>query len=242
MGLQDLAFIPVSALHGDNIVERSANLPWYGGEPLLAHLESLPLDRVAVEVGARLPVQLALRDPAGGPRRYAGRLAAGTLAVGDEIVALPSGARSRVARVETPAGAVEAAAAPLSVTVALEDELDIGRGDLLASADALPELSREVAATVCWLGHDAVTPGTRLALKHGTRTVPARLETIDHRLDVETLVHAPADELALNDIGRVRLRVGAELAVDPYADSPTTGAFILIDESSHDTVGAGMVG
>ena len=105
MGLRDLSFIPVSALYGDNIVERSANLPWYGGDPLLAHLEELPLDRIATDIGARLPVQLTLRDPTGGPRRYAGRLAAGTLAVGDEVVALPSGARSRVAGIETSAGA-----------------------------------------------------------------------------------------------------------------------------------------
>src|SRR4051794_33681818 len=242
MGLADLAFIPVSALYGDNIVERSDNLSWYGGDPLLAHLEELPLDRVPAGVGARLPVQLVLRDPAGGPRRYAGRLAAGTLAVGDEVVVLPAGARTRVARVETPAGAVDAATAPLSVSVALEDELDVGRGDLLAAADALPSLSRELSATVCWLGHDAVAPGARLALKHGTRTVPARLDAIDHRLDVETLVRAPANELALNDIGRVRLRTGSELALDPYAASPATGAFILIDESTQDTVGAGMVG
>jgi sulfate adenylyltransferase large subunit len=242
MGLRDLAFIPVSALYGDNIVERSANLPGYGGEPLLAHLEELPLDRVASDMGARLPVQLALRDPAGGPRRYAGRLAAGTLTVGDDVVALPSGARSRVARIETPAGAVEVAAAPLSVSVALEDDVDVGRGDLLATADDVPPLTRELAATVCWLGHDPVAPGARLALKHGTRTVAAKLDAIDHRLDVETLVRAPANELTLNDIGRVRLRIGAELAVDAYADSPSTGAFILIDESTHDTVGAGMVG
>jgi sulfate adenylyltransferase large subunit len=242
MGLRDLAFIPVSALYGDNIVERSANLPWYGGEPLLAHLEELPLDRVASDMGARLPVQLALRDPAGGPRRYAGRLAAGTLTIGDDVVALPSGARSRVARIETPAGAVEVAAAPLSVSVALEDDVDVGRGDLLATADDVPPLTRELAATVCWLGHDPVAPGARLALKHGTRTVAAKLDAIDHRLDVETLVRAPANELTLNDIGRVRLRIGAELAVDAYADSPSTGAFILIDESTHDTVGAGMVG
>ncbi len=138
MGLSDLAFIPVSALLGDNIVGRSANLPWYGGEPLLAHLEGLPLDRLPTDVGARLPVQVVLRDPAGGPRRYAGRLAAGTLAVGDAVAVLPSGARTRVTRVETPAGAVDAASAPLSVSVALEDDLDVGRGDLLASADALP--------------------------------------------------------------------------------------------------------
>jgi sulfate adenylyltransferase subunit 1 (EFTu-like GTPase family) len=242
MGLADLAFIPVSALFGDNIVERSANLSWYGGDPLLAHLEELPLDRVPTDVGARLPVQLVLRDPAGGPRRYAGRLAAGTLAVGDEVVVLPSGARTRISRLDTPAGAVDAASAPLSVSVSLEDEIDVSRGDLLASADALPSVTRELAATVCWLGHDAVAAGARLALKHGTRTVPARLDAIDHRLDVETLVRAPANELTLNDIGRVRLRVGSELALDAYADSPATGAFILIDESTLDTVGAGMVG
>jgi sulfate adenylyltransferase large subunit len=242
LGLHELAFIPVSALLGDNVVERSRNLGWYGGDPLLAHLEQLPLEPVAAAVGARLPVQLALRDPAGGPCRYAGRLAAGRLRVGDEVVALPSGVRSRVARIETPAGAVDAAAAPYSVAVALEDELDVGRGDVLAAAANPPALRRELEATVCWLGHDPVAPGARLALKHGTRTVAARLESIDHRLDVETLVHAPARELQLNDIGRVRLRTGAALALDAYADSPSTGAFILIDETTHDTVGAGMVG
>jgi len=144
--------------------------------------------------------------------------------------------------VETPAGAVDEASAPLSVSVVLEDDIDVSRGDLLASADASPSMTRELAATVCWLGHDAIAPGARLALKHGTRTVPARLDAIDHRLDVETLVRAPAGELALNDIGRVRLRVGSELALDAYADSPATGAFILIDESTLDTVGAGMAG
>src|SRR5213078_957766 len=114
--------------------------------------------------------QLVLRDPAGGPRRYAGRLAAGTLAVGDEVVALPSGARSRIARIDTPAGSVDVAAAPLSVSVALENELDVGRGDVLASAAEPPALTRELEATVCWLGHDPVSPGARLALKHGSRT------------------------------------------------------------------------
>ena len=241
LGLHELSFIPVSALHGDNVVEPSAHLPWYGGEPLLAHLEELPIEPPAPTVGARLPVQLVLRDPAGGPRRYAGRLAAGSLRVGDEVVALPSGARSRIALLETPAGAVDAAAAPLSVAIALEDDVDVARGDVLAAAEDAPSLTRELDATVCWLGHDAIAPGARLVLKHGTRTVAVRLEAIDHRLDVETLAHAPAAELELNDIGRVRLRTGAELAVDAYGESPSTGAFILIDEATHDTVGAGMV-
>ena len=240
-GLERLTFIPVSALHGDNVVERSAAMPWYSGEPLLAHLEGAPEAAGAADGPARLPVQYVIRH--GEERHYAGRLASGTLRPGDEVVVLPSGGRSKVARVIVSGEERrEGAAAPASVSVVLEDELDVGRGDLIARASEAPQPARELTATVCWLGDAPARAGATYLLKHTTRTVRARLDAIEDRLDVTSLERAPADELELNAIGRVRLRTGGEVMADPYAVSRATGAFILIDEATNDTVGAGMVG
>jgi sulfate adenylyltransferase large subunit len=236
LDLHGVAFIPISALHGDNVVDRSGNMPWYGGEPLLAHLETVPLDRV--EAPARLPVQYVIRAER---RLYAGQVAAGALRVGDEVAVLPSGATSRVAAIEGPAGPLDEAPAPLSVAVALEDELDVSRGDLIAPVGAAPAAARELAATLCWLGDAPARPGGRYLLKHAARTVRAKLDAIDHRLDLDALDRAPAGELGLNDLARVQLRLGEPLAADAYADSRATGAFILIDEATNDTVAAGMV-
>ena len=238
-GLGKLTFIPVSALHGDNLVERSAAMPWYAGEPLLAHLEGAPEAAGAADGPVRLPVQYVIR--ANGARQYAGRLASGTLRVGDEVVVLPSGARSRVARLDGPAGASDEAAAPASVSVGLEDELDVGRGDLIARATETPEPRRELEATLCWMHDGPARAGGAYLLKHTTNTVRAKLDAIVDRLDVTTLRREPADELELNAIGRVRLRTGAAVMADPYALNRSTGAFILIDEATNDTVGAGMV-
>jgi sulfate adenylyltransferase subunit 1 (EFTu-like GTPase family) len=176
-----------------------------------------------------------------GARRYAGRLASGTLQVGDEVVVLPSGLRSRVAAIDAPRGQRDRAAAPASISVALEDELDVGRGDLIARAGEAPEARRELTATLCWLGDTPARAGGAYLLKHTTRTVRAKLDAIEHRLDVTTLEREPATELELNAIGRVRLRTGSDVMPDPYARSRATGAFILIDEATNDTVGAGMV-
>src|SRR4051795_7347778 len=199
--LHDVAFIPISALHGDNVVEPSARMPWYAGQPLLAHLESVPLG--GAEGPARLPVQTVLR---GERRLYAGQVAAGAMRVGDEVCVLPSGARTRIAAIEGPSGPLEAAPAPLSVAVALEDELDISRGDLLAAADGAPVPVRELTATLCWLGDAPAQTGARYLLKHTTRTVRARLDAVEHRLDVTTLERAPADRLPPNDPARGRPR------------------------------------
>jgi sulfate adenylyltransferase large subunit len=235
--LHDVAFIPISALHGDNVVEPSARMPWYAGAPLLAHLEEVPLG--TVEAPARLPVQTVLRD--GERRLYAGQVAAGAVRVGDEVVVLPSGERTRVAGIEGPAGPLEEAPAPLSVAVALEDELDVSRGDLLAAAGDAPLPVRELTATLCWLGDAPARPGGRYLLKHATRTVRARLDAVEHRLDVTTLSHGPADVLELNDLARVRVRLGEPIAADPYASCRAAGAFVLIDEGTNDTVAAGMI-
>jgi sulfate adenylyltransferase subunit 1 len=244
LDLHGVTFIPICALHGDNVVERSERMPWYAGEPLLAHLETVPLAQSLAERPARLPVQWVIRPhPTERPdeRLYAGQIAAGTLRPGDEVVVLPSGARSRIARIDGADGEEREARAPMSVAVALADDLDAGRGDLLAAPEAPPVAVRELSATVCWLGEQPARAGARYLLKHTTRTVPARLEAIEHRLDVQTLERSPADALALNDIARVSLRTGAELLVDPYRESRATGAFILVDPATNDTVGAGMV-
>ena len=239
-GLTNLTFIPVSALHGDNVVERSTAMPWYAGEPLLAHLEGAPESAGAADGPSRLPVQYVIRG--GSARLYAGRLASGTLRAGDEVVVLPSGARTTVTEVRGPRGELADAAAPVSVSVALADELDVGRGDMIAAASEPPAAARELDATVCWLGDAPARPGATYLLKHTTRTVRAKLDAITDRLDVTTLAREPATVLELNAIGRVRLRTGAEVMADPYGVSRATGAFILIDEATNDTVGAGMVG
>jgi sulfate adenylyltransferase large subunit len=242
LDLRQLAFIPVSALEGDNVVERSERMPWYGGEPLLEHLETAPAGLGGAgssEAPARLPVQLVIRE--GEQRRYAGRLAAGTLRPGDEVVVLPSGVRSRVSALDGPGGGRSEAFSPMSVAIGLEDEVDVARGDLIAAAGDAPEAARELSATLCWLGDAPARPGGRYLLKHTTRTVRARLDEITHRIDVATLGREPAAELALNDLGEVRLRLGEPVMADAYADVRATGAFILIDAATNETVGAGMI-
>jgi sulfate adenylyltransferase subunit 1 (EFTu-like GTPase family) len=239
IGLHEIEFIPISALKGDNVVEPSGNMPWYAGPPLLERLETVPVEPSAVH-GARLPVQLVLRGE-GGTRWAAGRLAAGTLKPGDEVVILPSGTRTRVAEVRDADGPVESVDAPLSVSIRLEDEVDLARRALIAALEDAPEPLRELSATLCWLGDRPAQAGDRLALKHGTRSVPARLEAIEGRIDFATLEWPQAEELRLNDIAHVKLRLGGEIAADPYDRCHATGAFILVDEATHDTVAAGMV-
>jgi sulfate adenylyltransferase large subunit len=237
IGLEGVEFIPISALHGDNVVERSEAMPWYSGPPLLERLETVPVEPPAVH-GARLPVQLVLRG-ANGARWAAGRLAAGTLKAGDDVVLLPSGVRTRIAEVRDADGPAEAVEAPLSVSVRFEDEVDIARGELIATDP--PVVSRELSATVCWLGDKPARERDRFVLKHGTRAVPARVDAIEGRIDFGSLDWPAADELRLNDIAHVRLRLGGEIAADVYTQCHATGAFILIDEATNDTVAAGMV-
>ncbi len=237
VGLHEIEFVPISALKGDNVVESSPNMPWYAGPPLLERLETIPVEPPAVH-GARLPVQLVIRGE-GGARWAAGRLAAGTLKPGDEVVVLPSGIRTRIAEVRDADGVAAAVDAPLSVSVRLEDEVDLARGELIATDP--PEVTRELSATLCWLGDRPARTGDRVSLKHGTRSVPAKIDSIDGRIDFETLEWPAADELRLNDIAHVRLRLGGDIAPDAYSQCHATGAFILVDESSHDTVAAGMV-
>jgi sulfate adenylyltransferase large subunit len=240
LDLHDVTYIPISALHGDNVVELSEAMPWYLGPPLLEHLETVPVGVDAEALPARFPVQTVIRPHGSDYRGYAGAVASGVLRVGDEVVVLPRGQRTTVAAIDGPAGPLAEAAAPLSVTVRLTDDVDVSRGDLLAPAAAAPEPVRELAATLCWLSETPATPGGRYLLKHATRTVRGRLESVEHRLDVTTLDHQPAEALELNDIARVALRLAEPLPVDAYGELRATGAFILVDEATNDTVAAGM--
>jgi sulfate adenylyltransferase large subunit len=242
LNVRDIAYLPISAKHGDNVVERSERMPWYGGVPLLEHLESVEVadDRNLEDV--RFPVQWVIRDHETDYRGYAGQVAGGLLHPGDEVQVLPSGERSRIARIDTFDGPVDEAFAPMSVTLLLEDEIDVSRGDLLCAVEGAPSLEREVEATICWMTAAPLRAGGRYAIKHATHAARAIVASVVDRVDVHTL--APdrrAESLGLNDIGRVRLRTSKPLAFDPYARNRATGSFILIDETSNDTVGAGMI-
>jgi len=244
LGVEDVVAIPMSALLGDNIVDRSTNLPWYDGPALLEHLEGVEVSEDAALDGARLPVQYVIREPATDYRGYAGQVAGGVLRVGDEVTVLPGGRVTTIAGIDVFEGEEVAAPAGQSVTVRLADDIDVARGDLLAvgGADGVPTPTRELEAEVCWMAEAPLRAGGRYILKHTTSTVRAIVDAVCDRLDVAKLEAIPGPaELALNDIGKVRLRVSRELAVDPYAVNRATGAFILLDEASNETVGAGMV-
>jgi len=242
LNVRDITYLPISAKHGDNVVDRSERMPWYGGVPLLEHLESVQVadDRNLDDV--RFPVQWVVRDHETDYRGYAGRVAGGILHPGDEIQVLPSGARSRIERIDTFDGPVDEAFAPMSVTLLLEDEIDVSRGDLICAVDGAPSLEREVEATVCWMTDEPLRAGARYAIKHATHAARAIVSEVVDRVDVHTLTpDSSAHSLALNDIGRVRLQTSKPLAFDPYSRNRATGSFILIDETTNDTVGAGMI-
>ena len=246
LGAADLTVIPVSATLGDNVVHRSTTTPWYAGPTLLEYLESVELAAPSANTAQlRLPVQWVARPTEGRRRRYTGRLSAGTLTVGDEVVVLPAGARSTVTALDTLDPERSVAVAPLSVSLELADDIDVARGDLIVSAHAdasAPVPAREIDATVCWLGETPLRAGDRIAVKHTSRTVRATVQALHTRLDPETLdEHDSPAELALNDIGRITLRTSTVVLADTYAENRDGGAFILIDESSNDTIGAGTV-
>jgi sulfate adenylyltransferase large subunit len=246
LGALDVQFFPISAKLGDNVVDGSEAMGWYAGTPLLEHLETLSLADDPAGHDARFPVQWVIRDHDADYRGYAGTVAGGVLRPGDEVVVLPSGVRSRIAAVETLDGELDAAAAPMSVTVRLTDNVDASRGDLIARApstgEIAPTVTRQLTADICWMAEAPLRQGARLALKHTTASVRAVVDGLDDVVDISTLERTAAPgQLALNDIGQVRLRVSRELAVDPYKLNRTTGSFILIDEASNETVGAGMI-
>lgn len=231
-------FIPVSALDGDNVVELSARTPWYKGTSLLELIETARAQEAGEQF--RFPVQLVIR-PHLDFRGYAGQVASGRVRVGDEVVALPSGRTTRVKRIVTFDGDLEEAFAPLSVTLELENELDIARGDVIALAGGAPKLARRVVANVVWMNEHALTPGATWLLQQGPRTVPARVRRIVHRWDVEKLEPVQAGALHLNDIGQVEIETAEPMVFDSYRENRATGGFILIDPITNLTMAAGLI-
>jgi bifunctional enzyme CysN/CysC len=245
--VRDLTFIPVSALKGDNVVTRSDNMPWFDGSPLLSHLERLHVasDRNLVDV--RFPVQYVIRPQQHDIvdyRGYAGTVASGVLRPGDRVVVLPSGLESTIAGIHTADGELPEAYPPMAVTVTLADELDISRGDMLCRPHNMPTVAQDIDAMVCWMDETAaLAKGRKYAIKHTSRWARAMVRELDYRIDVNTLHRDDAaTELALNEIGRVQLRVTQPMFIDPYQDNRQTGSFILVDEGSNRTVAAGMIG
>lgn len=246
LGVPEITAIPISALAGDNVVEPSANMDWYGGPTVLEHLETVPVSHDLAHCHARLPVQYVIRpQSAEHPdyRGYAGQIAAGTFRVGESVTVLPSGRTSKVAGIDLLGTPVDAAWTPQSVTLLLEDDIDISRGDLLVPTEDAPPTTQDVEATVCHVADQPLTVGHRVLLKHGTRTVKAIVKDIPSRLTLDDLsLHPHPGRLVANDIGRVTLRTAEPLPLDSYADSRRTGAFILIDPADGTTLTAGMVG
>ena len=242
----DLAFIPISALHGDNVVQRSLNMDWYEGASLLHHLESVHIASDRNLIDARFPVQYVIRpqsDEFHDYRGYAGQVAGGVFKPGDEVVVLPSGLTSHIAAIETYDGPVDEAFAPMSVTIRLSDDIDVSRGDMICRVNNRPIVAQDVDAMVCWLSDAAeLTPRTKLAIKHTTRSARALVNDLQYRLDINTLHRdESAERLVLNEIGRVTMRVTQPLFIDEYRRNRVTGSFILMDEATDTTVGAGML-
>jgi len=243
--VRDATAIPVSALKGDNVVDRTDAMPWYAGPTLLEHLETIEVAADRNLDDRRFPVQWVIRPMADSHpdyRGYAGQVASGVWRAGDEVVVLPSGSRTRVAAVEIAGVARDEALPDESVTILLEDDVDVSRGDLLADPERPPIVARELVARVSWMAEKPLEDRARLLIKQTTRTVPARAEEILSVVDIETLEdRSLPGRMELNDLGVVRFRLAEPLVVDPYRANRWTGSFILIDEASNDTVGAGMV-
>jgi sulfate adenylyltransferase large subunit len=245
LSIPDLEVIPISALLGDNVVTRSENMPWYQGASLMHHLEHVNIASDRDLIGTRFPVQYVIRpksDDFHDYRGYAGRIAGGILKPGDEVVVLPSGMPSRIESIEFFGQEVDEAFNPMSVTVRLEDDIDVSRGDMICRPHNAPIPTQDVDAMVCWMTSEPLRARQKLAIKHTTRSARAMVQEIRYRLDVNTL-HRDQDamDLGLNEIGRVHLRTTVPLITDPYRKNHSTGSFILIDEATGATVGAGMI-
>jgi len=237
---RDVKFIPISALEGDNVVSPSTRTPWYNGPSLLEHLETVPIDRDLNLTDLRFPVQYVIR-PDLNFRGFGGQIASGLIRKGDAIAVLPSGRTSRVKSIVTWDGELEEAFAPMSVTVCLEDEIDISRGDMLVHPGNAPYAGRRFEATVVWMSERPLEPHRPYLLKHSTQMVQARAREIRHRVDIHTLGHERASHLALNEIGVVSIEAQRPVFFDAYRKNRGTGCFILIDPISNETLGAGMI-
>ncbi|MGH7477717.1 MAG: sulfate adenylyltransferase subunit CysN [Longimicrobiales bacterium] len=240
LDVKDLIFVPMSALHGDNVVTKSERMPWYNGGTLLHYLESVNVGAGKNLLDFRFPVQHVIR-PHQDFRGFAGRIASGTITPGEEVVVMGSGQTTRIRSIETADGPLSEASAHDCVVLTLEDDVDVGRGDMIVRRMNVPLAAERLEAMVCWMHEDALVPGKEYLLMHTTRSVRARVESLIYRIDVDTLHRQDASELGLNDIGRVRLHTAKPLFFDPYQTNRETGGFIIIDPYANVTVGAGMI-
>jgi sulfate adenylyltransferase subunit 1 len=244
LGIEDVRFIPISALSGDGVVERGANLGWWRGPTLLEILEAAPAAHTERLEPLRFPVQWVCRPQSEAHhdfRGFTGRVEAGVVARGDEVLHLPSGRTTRVREIRLGDAVLDEAVAEQSVTLVLEHDLDVSRGEMLVHPGAAPAPTREVDATLCWLSETPLSTARRYLVRHTTRETKAQVAEIAWRVDLADLERKPAAGLAMNDIGRISLRLAQPIFADPYAESRATGAFVIVDEATHDTVGAGMI-
>ena len=247
VGIDDVRFLPLSALNGDMIVDRGDSLNWYEGPTLLEILEAVPAAHSEHAEKFRFPVQYVCRpQDSANPelhdyRGFMGRVESGSIKVGDQVTVLPNGLESSVKAVQIGGVDINEGVTEQSVTILLADEIDCSRGDMIVKSSEAPQAVKEIAATVCWLAETPLDRARTYLIRHTTRDSKAKLTAIDHRLDVNTLEKVPAEKLAMNDIAQVRFKLAQPLFVDPYEDNRATGAFIVIDESNNNTVGAGMI-
>lgn len=245
INVPDLTFIPMSALKGDNVVEKSENMPWYQGTTLLYKLENVQVASALNYVDSRMPVQYVVRpqsDKYHDYRGYAGRVAGGTFKKGDDIMVLPSGFSSRIKSIDFFGEELERAFPPMSVTIQLEDDIDVSRGDLIAKPDNQPEPQQDIDAMLCWLSDKPLVPGGKYAVKHSSTDARCIVKEVLYKVDINTLHRVEDDNsIGMNDIGRIRVRTTKPLLTDAYSKNKVTGAFIIIDEGTNNTVGAAMV-
>lgn len=245
LDVPDVHYIPISALYGDNVVEKSDNMPWYGGSTLLYTLENVQVDSDFNHVDSRFPVQWVTRPQSTeypDYRGYAGKVSGGVFKPGDEVIALPSGFTSKIDKVQTFEQDEEEAFQPMSVTMTLEDDIDISRGDMIAKPDNQPTVGQDIDLMVCWLNKEALKPNGKYAIKHTTKEARCIIKEVKYKVDINTLHRVEGDkEIGLNDIGRIKIRTTEPLFYDSYKKNRTTGSLILIDEFTNETVGAGMI-
>ncbi|WP_345273672.1 sulfate adenylyltransferase subunit CysN [Flaviramulus aquimarinus] len=245
MLVTDVRFIPMSALDGDNVVNKSENMPWYQGAPMLHTLETMHISSDINKVDARFPVQTVLRPQSEGfidYRGYAGRVASGILRKGDEVTVMPSGFTSKIKSIDTLDKELEEAYAPMSVSITLEDDIDISRGDMIVRSNNKPEAIQDIEVMLCWLHNDAAKPRAKYTIKHTSNNQKAMIKEVVYKYNINTLDRIKDDkELKMNDISKVKIRTTKPLMVDSYRENRTTGSIILVDDATNETVAAGMI-
>lgn len=245
LDIKDIRFIPISALHGDNVVNKSENMPWYEGSTLLYSLETIHIGSDYNHIDCRFPVQTVIRphmDEYHDYRGYAGRIAGGIFKPGDEVMALPSGFVSKIKAIDSPSGQVSEAFAPMSVTMTLEDDIDISRGDMIVRTNNSPTPTQDIDVMLCWLHQQSPKPRAKYTIMHTTNEAKALIKEVLYKVDINTLHRLENDvPLAMNEIGRIKIRTTKPLLIDSYRKNRMTGSIILVDEATHETVAAGMI-